>query len=626
MTFGHYRLLGVLGRGGMGVVYRAEHEHLGRVVALKLLTPELAESAGFRERFQREARLAASVEHAHIVPVYDAGESNGTLYIAMRYIEGTDLASVLAREGALEPGRAASIASGIGSALDAAHARGLVHRDVKPANVLIDSERCYLTDFGLVKPFEAETTALTAAGQFLGTLDYVAPEQIEGRQVDGRVDVYALGCMLHECLTGARPFARDTAVAVMYAHLHDPPPRPTDFKPELPPAIDAVVARAMAKDREERYASGGELAAAAREALAPRAAPTTPAPPASAQATAPLPAPSPAAGTQVLPERRRRPGALIVGLGVLAVAAVVAALMLSGSSDDDSASQGAEPSGAAPQVATASIPVGDGPSGVTVTGGEVWVANTHSGTLTRVSADGKPLETIEAGAEPRGLAASAGTVWVANAGNAELGRIDAANGNVQPGLAVEDAPHSVAAGATRVFVTNEGAGTVSEFYVPSGEPRRAPFASGTAPRGIAIADEAIWVANSGDATVTRIAHGKITDTIEVGAGPSGVAAGAGAIWVTNEGDGNVSRIDVANPDAEPTTVEAGDAPIGIAYGEGSVWVANSGDGTVSRLDPADGATVGEPIDVPGTPTAIAAGEGAVWVTVTDRDALIRLQP
>jgi DNA-binding beta-propeller fold protein YncE/predicted Ser/Thr protein kinase len=617
MTFGHYRLLGVLGRGGMGVVYRAEHENLGRVVALKLLTPQLAESAGFRERFQREARLAASVEHPHIVPVYDAGESNGTLYIAMRYIEGTDLASVLAREGALVPDRAASIAAGIGSALDAAHARGLVHRDVKPANVLIDSERCYLTDFGLVKPFEAETTALTAAGQFLGTLDYVAPEQIEGRQVDRRVDVYALGCMIHECLTGTRPFPRDTAVAVMYAHLHDPPPRPSELQRALPPAIDAVIATAMAKDREERYPACGELAAAVREALTPRAPPATAAAPPPPLPTAPLPAPSPAAPTRVLPERRRRPGALLTALGLLVVAGVVAALLLlAGGGEEDSGSR----------AATVSIPVGDRPAGVTVTGGEVWVANAGSGTLTRVSADGKPLETIEAGAEPRGLAASAGTVWVANAGNAELGRIDAANGNVQPGLAVEDTPHSVAAGATRVFVTNEGAGTVSEFYVPSGEPRRDPFPSGTGPRGIAIADEAIWVANSGDGTVTRIAHGRITHTIEVGAGPAGVAAGAGAIWVANEGDGTVSRIDVSSPDAEPETVEVGDAPTGIAYGEGSVWVANSGDDTVSRLDPADGEPVGEPIDVAGTPTGVAAGEGSVWVTATDRDVVVRIEP
>jgi serine/threonine-protein kinase len=304
MTFGHYRLLGLLGKGGMGVVYRAEHEHLARVVALKLLTPQLAESAGFRERFQREARLAASLDHPNVVAVYDAGESNGTLYLAMRFVDGTDLASVLAREGKLDPDRAASVATEVAAALDAAHARGLVHRDVKPANVMIDSERCYLTDFGLTKPFEAETTALTAAGQFLGTLDYVAPEQIDGRQVDGRVDVYALGCMLHECLTGSRPFPRETAVAVMYAHLHEPPPRPSELRPGLPTAIDAVIAKAMSKDRDDRYPTCGQLAAAAREALAP---PTVPTPtPMPAPAPAPPPAPASKFPTSGKPRRAGR--------------------------------------------------------------------------------------------------------------------------------------------------------------------------------------------------------------------------------------------------------------------------------------------------------------------------------
>jgi streptogramin lyase len=543
----------------------------------------------------------------------------------MRFVDGTDLASVLANEGRLDPDRAAAITTGVASALDAAHTRGLVHRDVKPANVMIENERCYLTDFGLTKPFEAETTALTAAGQFLGTLDYVAPEQIEGRQVDGRVDVYALGCLLHECLTGSRPFPRETAVAVMYAHLHEPPPRPRELRPELPGPIDGVIAKAMAKNRDDRYPTCGELAAAAREALAPPTAPTpipaptpTPTPaPAPSLPTAALPSPATAGErTQVLPERRRRPIALLALLGLLAVAGIVAALALLGGGDRSG-----------PEATTTSIPVGDGPAGVTVAGGEVWVANQNSGTLTRVSAVGKPLETIElGGVEPRGLGASAGTVWVANSGNAELGRIDAANGNVQPGLPVEDAPHSVAAGPTRVFVTNEGAGTISEFYVPSGEPRRDPFPSGTAPRGIAIADEAIWVANSGDATVTRISHGRITNTIEVGAGPSGVAAGAGAVWVTNEGDGTVSRIDIADPDAEPRTIEVGAAPTGIAYGEGSVWVANNHDGNVTRLDPGSGDPVGDPIDVPGQPTAIAAGEGSVWVTATESDELVRIEP
>src|SRR3954470_4437138 len=193
----------------MGVVYRAEHEHLNRIVALKLLAPELAATPGFRERFKRESQVAAALEHPSIVPVYDAGELGGTLYIAMRFIRGTDLAAVLRRDGALGPERTLAIFGQVGDALDAAHASGLVHRDVKPANVMLEGEHCYLADFGLTKPV-AETTGLTAAGQFLGTLDYVAPEQIEGRAIDHRVDIYALGCVLYECLTGAKPYPRDS--------------------------------------------------------------------------------------------------------------------------------------------------------------------------------------------------------------------------------------------------------------------------------------------------------------------------------------------------------------------------------------------------------------------------------
>src|SRR3954447_1060591 len=202
--FGAYELGKLLGRGGMGVVYEAQHVHLGRTVALKLLSPELSESEDFQTRFLRESRIAASIEHPGIVTVYDAGEVDGVLFLAMRYVRGTDLAALLAERGPLPPGDAISILDQVGTALDAAHAAGLVHRDVKPANVMIEGDRCYLTDFGLTKRQTGETTALTATGMFLGTVDYVAPEQIEGRSIDGRADVYALGCVLFECLTGAR--------------------------------------------------------------------------------------------------------------------------------------------------------------------------------------------------------------------------------------------------------------------------------------------------------------------------------------------------------------------------------------------------------------------------------------
>jgi serine/threonine protein kinase len=265
---GGYRLVESLGRGGTSVVYRAEHVRLGRPAALKILTPALGE-ADFSERFLRESRLAASLDHPNIVPVYDAGEERGLLYIAMACVDGRDLKALLAEEGRLPLGRALRIVGQIGSALDAAHARGLVHRDVKPANILLATDdRAYLSDFGVVK--ELSSGGVTRTGSFVGTIEYCAPEQIEGRAVDARTDVYALACVLYECLTGTPPFHRPSEVAVLNAHLHTPPPRLTSVAPELPSALEQVVAKALSKSPLDRYASCGDFLAAARTAAASR--------------------------------------------------------------------------------------------------------------------------------------------------------------------------------------------------------------------------------------------------------------------------------------------------------------------------------------------------------------------
>ncbi|MEN3283489.1 MAG: hypothetical protein V7607_4629, partial [Solirubrobacteraceae bacterium] len=253
--FGAYQLGKLLGRGGMGVVYQAQHVHLGRTVALKLLAPQLSGSEDFRARFLRESRLAATLDHPGIVTIYDAGDVNGVLYLAMRFVRGTDLAAMLVQRGPLGASEALAILEQVAAALDAAHAAGLVHRDVKPANVMIEGQRCYLTDFGLTKRSSSDSAQLTAAGQFLGTVDYISPEQIEGREVDGRADVYALGCVLFECLTGSRPYPRDSQVAIIFAQLREPPPRPCELRPDLPAAIDMVVAKAMAKDPIQRYST-----------------------------------------------------------------------------------------------------------------------------------------------------------------------------------------------------------------------------------------------------------------------------------------------------------------------------------------------------------------------------------
>ena len=266
-----YRLEERIGQGGMAVVFRARDEGLGRLVALKILAPALAGDAAFQRRFISESRAAAAIDDPHIVPVFAAGEADGVLFIAMRYVAGGDAHSLLDREGPLPPGRVAAIISPVASALDAAHGAGLLHRDVKPSNMLMDvlpgrPDHVYLSDFGLSKAV-ASTSGMTRAGEVMGTLDYMAPEQFTGQPVDGRTDQYALACSAFELLTGAPPFRRDEPTAVMYAHLSESPPRLTSRRPGLPQAVNGVLSTALAKAPGDRYASCGQFADALRDAF-----------------------------------------------------------------------------------------------------------------------------------------------------------------------------------------------------------------------------------------------------------------------------------------------------------------------------------------------------------------------
>src|ERR1022692_4487123 len=254
---GGYLLEEQIGQGGMAVVFRALDERLGRQVALKVLSPALAADSAFRQRFIRESRAAAAVDDPHIIPVFEAGEADGALFIAMRYVRGGDVRSLVSRDGGLPWARVAGIVSPVASALDAAHAAGLVHRDVKPANMLLDArlgrpDHVYLSDFGLSKRAEA-AAGLTRAGQIFGTPYYMSPEQIESKPVDGRCDQYALACAAFELLGGSPPFQRDDPTAVMYAHIWDPPPLLTSRRPDLPAAVDQVFVKALAKAPQNRY-------------------------------------------------------------------------------------------------------------------------------------------------------------------------------------------------------------------------------------------------------------------------------------------------------------------------------------------------------------------------------------
>lgn len=320
---GGYMIEAEAGRGGMGVVYRAHDPELDRTVAVKVIAPDLAREDGFRTRFEREARATAQLDHPNVIPVFGAGEDDGRLYIAMRWVDGTDLGRLIQERGALEPRLAADLVAQAAAALDAAHAHGLVHRDVKPANLLLPSaarSHVYLTDFGLAKRDETGA-AITTTGNWLGTPDYAAPEQIEGRPLDARADVYALGCVLFAALTGRPPFADVPRLRKGWAQVNEAPPALRSIAPGVPAALEPVAAKALAKDPADRYRSAGELGAAALAAIrgeGPRTART------------------------VRLRRARSPAhrslrAAAAAMALAAVAAVAAVLVLSGGGDKPAA-------------------------------------------------------------------------------------------------------------------------------------------------------------------------------------------------------------------------------------------------------------------------------------------------
>ena len=597
-----------IARGGMGIVYRARDEELDRPVALKVIDPALADDAGFRARFEREARIAASVDHPHAVPIYRAGQDGDALFIAMRLIEGRDLARIIADEGWLAPSRAVELVAQVADALDAIHAKGLIHRDLKPANILVsrvgDREWAYLTDFGIARN-QAEEPGLTGTGQRLGTADYTSPEQVEGGQVDSRSDVYALAGVLFTALTGSVPFPREDDVAKLYAHVHDPPPKAGSLSPAVPPALDAVIGRAMEKDPAKRYRSAGELAAAARDAVA-------------STSTGSLEVAGPTNRLHGDRAGRHRPNgrrlAVGAGLAAAAVAALLAVLALT--ADDGPRAEGL-------------TPVGSDPVGVVVAEGVVWVANRGDGTLSRIdSSTGETAgEPVPVGESPSGVAAGNRLLWVTDAGAGELRRVEAPAGRpVSETTPIAPRTSGLAIGEGAVWAASVTADLVAKVDPGSAQVlRRIPV--GDSPSGIAAGEGAVWVANSSDGTVTRIAPGQgevVGAPIPVGGRPRGVAAGEGAVWVANSLDGTVSRIDPASAEATDT-IRVGARPAQVAVGEGAVWVANERDGTVSRIDPGS-LEVTDTIQVGDAPRGIAVGDGSVWVANSGDETLTRIEP
>jgi DNA-binding beta-propeller fold protein YncE/tRNA A-37 threonylcarbamoyl transferase component Bud32 len=619
-TFAGHRIEEVIGSGGMGVVYRVRHLALDRERALKVVAPKLSADKRFRERFKRESRLAAQVEHPNVIPVHHAGEEGGQLYLAMRLVDGADLRSIVEASGPLDPARAVRVLAGIAAALDAAHARGLIHRDVKPANVLVerdgDAERVFLTDFGISR-LAASEESLTTTGEFFGSVDYVAPEQIEGDPVDGRTDVYALGGVLHFLLTEQPPFPRDTELAKLFAHANAPPPRPSEVRPGLPPAIDDVVAKAMAKRPEERYESARELAAAAATSLGepPPALPTRVAPP----------TPS-STGDGAETRRLRRPGGRRLPLAIGALALVVAAaaagvLALSGGDGSDG-----EPATGTQPEPEATINVLEDPTGITVGGTNVWVVGTGAVEAIDSASDQPAGSPIPVDGDPVSVARGFGSLWVADHSADSVVRLDPGGLEKPRTIPVGDQPTDVAIDHRWVWVSNGGDDTVSRVS-PQTE-QVLTVRVGASPRSIATGEGAVWVTNIDGKSVSKIDPQEritIKRPIPLGQRPNDLAVGYGSVWVIDNFNGTLTRI---NPDTlrvEGET-EVGSHPRGVKTGLGYVWVANGADGTVTRIDPDTASPAGPPIPVGNNPADIAVGLGAVWTADFDDSTVTKIRP
>ena len=576
----------------MGVVYRATDVRLGRPVALKLLSDELSRDASFRARFERESRLAAAIDHAHIVPVYEAGSARGLLFLAMRYVDGGDLAEVLRGEGQLEPGRALALVDQLASALDAAHERGLIHRDVKPSNALIaresGREHVYLADFGLTK--SAGSHSLTGTGQVMGTVLYMAPEVIRGEDPTAAADQYALGCVLYECLTGHVPYEGANEAAVIYGHLETPPPGPSERVPGLPRELDAAVQRALAKDPSARWPTCTALVDAVRAALDA--------------------GPAPAIRRRALPRRH-----LLVALAVAALA-VLGAMLLRG---DDGANLVALGSNAVAVIdpggkLQGQVDVEGTPGRVAAAGEAIWVSDDDRGTVSRLDPETHTVrQTISVGHGPSALAADRDGVWVANRQDGTLLQIAASTNEVVTGpMKLASAPSDVCLAGGSVWIAAPAARQV--LRVAGDGTRRRPVRLEVQPDRLACGEGAVWASSEAEGRVVQInsTSARAVRTIDVGVGAGALAAGDG-VWVTNPLTGIVSRIDPERGVVTATVpVGKDDAPSEIAVGAGGVWVANLQGATVARIAPgrARKLKLGNP------PRGLATVDGALWIAVS----------
>jgi streptogramin lyase len=612
-VFAGHRIEAVLGAGGMGVVYRAVHVGLERTVALKLIAPERATDPVFRERFRRESHLAATLDHPSILAVYDSGEHEGLLYVTMRLVDGPDLERQLRVEGPMDPPAAVEVIGHVAAALDVAHAAGLVHRDVKPANVLLEPPRVFLGDFGIAKRLGGPGGP-TATAEWLGTVDYAAPEQISEARAEPRSDVYALAGVLFATLTGRAPYPHQDIAAVMWAHVNAPPP-PLDTVDN--PALEAVIHRGMAKDPDDRFDSAGELAREAQRAVSGRAAARTV-----------------TAGAPVVPVAKRVPRRLWIAAAVVVAAAALAAVLVLALGGDEGSALDA-------RVVVDEIELPGPPVDVAILGEEAWVAivpeeEQTPGALVSVK-DMKVSEPLELDAEPEAIAAGEGAVWVLLGGeNGGLQQIDPETRRLVGGPIDVDVGDGsrVAIGDGALWVTD----TVDETVVKVDPERARAVETIKAPAGLdgplAVGEGMVWILGSTIETNNETVHvtpidestGSAGEQIRVGeyGDVGGIAAGEGSVWVGDSAGGAIRRID---PGTRKITdsLDLQEGANEVAIGDGAVWALDGALETVMRIDPATNEFSGRPVRVAvGGPARLVTGDGAAWVTDGERWTLLRL--
>ena len=570
--------------------------------------PERAQDAGFRQRFLRESELAASLDHPNVIPIYEAGEADGHLYLAMRFVEGSDLDELL-EQGRLAPERAIAILVQVAGALDAAHERGLVHRDVKPGNVLLAGDHVYLSDFGLTKDVAADGPP--ESGELLGTIDYVAPEQIEEGEVDGRADVYALACVLVRCLTGEVAFPRTRRIAVLFAHLQDPPPRVHERVPELPAALDEVVARGLAKEPADRYASCRELVADAAAELG-------------------LPGDASGQASITVGRRRRRWTLAAIATALAAAGALAAGLLLALDRPATAPSVEAreqaerpltrlEPNSIGLIDATsgrilAQVELPSRPGDLAADGEDVGVTAPDASRVFRIARNGRSVvDTVPVGLDPTAVAIGEGAVWVTQSDGPSLVRISPETGTIVQTIPVGSGPADVAVGHGAVWVANRLDDTVQRVDPSTGKVT-STITVGDEPAGIAISDDAVWIACFASGEVYRVdpIANEVTAIVAAGRGVGSLAVARSGVWAASALDGTVSLIEPSGA-ALSRTIDVPDGPVALASDGASVWVAHE-TGTVTQIDTVRGA-VTKTVRLGGAPFGLELEQGSLWVSV-----------